>query len=106
MSLRKKHPPNVFLESQNTSFEGHCPRLYFISSLDLHVIGVENTPSEVAVTDSHLQADGAVQIDHGATGSVLLLELGLIRFQHTDFPPSVKKQCDGGYPQDQYQQNY
>jgi hypothetical protein len=60
----------------------------------------------VAAIDYYLQANRTVYINHRTAGPVLLLELGLIRLQHTDLAPTVKEQCDGCYPENQDQQHY
>jgi hypothetical protein len=67
--------------------------------------GVTDTTVEAA-SDSYLQANRTVHINHGTARPVLLLELGLVGFQHADFPPPVKKQRDRCYPENKYQEHY
>ena len=71
--------------------------LCVMASCNLLLIGVIET-AIVAASDYYLQANRTVHINHRTAGPVLLLELGLIGFQHADFAPTVKKQCDGRYP--------
>lgn len=44
-----------------------------------------------------------IQIDQGTRAAMLLLELGLIRLQHTYLAPTIKEEHDGTHPQDEHE---